>query len=1057
MDIKAQAMKNAAAAQQAAATPSGCKSCERKGVPILPLRVAAMLNHTVRTDWHPSVPKQDVELTGGEFKYGLRTLRMGYLYVLLDNTVWEGYEVTAEGYLRYFNAREMPESGTVAPLSRGCRQDNHDIKCSFLHIDNHKDRTVWLAFSSDAWSPEVLKGYQNGDRPDSRFTKLTVSKDGKVTADGALTIDHSLSSLTRNVAEYATNFFANTAKVGGSVTGGAHGFHPRTDPKKLQWLSSYINRLTEEYKCPVMAVPVDDAVGVVQELNIGRLMLLEEANEYLEQPGVFHKSAISEAITWYLDVLKKGIAKNSQPRAEAAGPALGGYGPKIIPKEQVAEETFGSQYARILESYDELKRAAFAQEFASHFSTPMARFDAIDKDLAAWYQHPLWKMMIEQDYAPATCPSGWAWQMLTVAACVQGGALGEATDKVWHEEWLNTATSPAYLGFTGMQTSLMETLFSGGNVYGDLKTGTTSDEFANILKNAAIQRSFTSRLVALSGSMSRPGMKVSAAVRKGYMAMTQGAMLTAGQSSVVVTWDTTLRKLKRRLQSDAALRQMVSKNNATFEVISKQLGQKEAPRGGGALVVDELMGIHGKALDTPLRVEFSVPGTVEDVRAAFPQLNHAGSTSGNLPALGELDDVFISEMSLQGKELKDPIFRASYAQMAKLNERTMRIVSGDGFGMMMGAGLMALQVVNMKALGEQLRQSVGTDVDMAANTAINTLLYIESMAEISGFASKLALKLNWVVLTEAQQVPALVKFGGVLAGMASIVDGIRNECHSWDAYKTGDTAASATYFLSGGAMLVGGGISIVYGFRGIFALGSTETVGFLGLGPAGWATLLILTGMALAYEAGELRSTAFEIWLRRTCFGIPNGAIDALPVWHTNSLDDLGEAMTEIRAIAGGMVADVAFASGMVGGGLAFLESVGTGTPVMAGRRTVNGIAYRRVDLRVSMPGWVDDLGGWSVQLTGGGKMLFSESENAPGVDNHYQHSGPEGHYLHEWWQTGVNGDDGEEKAPRSLNLKVSLLVPESSTPEVTLSVGYWPDRQDAENKLGTTLNATQG
>lgn len=145
MDIKAQANKNAAASQQAACTPSGCKSCERKGVPILPLRVAVMQNHTVRTDWHPSVPKQDVELTGGEFKYSLRTLRMGYLYVLLDNSIWEGYEVTAEGYLRYFNAHNMPESGTVAPLSPSCRQENHDIKCSFLHIDNHRDRTVWLS------------------------------------------------------------------------------------------------------------------------------------------------------------------------------------------------------------------------------------------------------------------------------------------------------------------------------------------------------------------------------------------------------------------------------------------------------------------------------------------------------------------------------------------------------------------------------------------------------------------------------------------------------------------------------------------------------------------------------------------------------------------------------------------------------------------------------------------------------------------------------------------------------------------------------------------------
>ncbi|MBS0850161.1 hypothetical protein, partial [Citrobacter sp. JGM124] len=486
-------------------------------------------------------------------------------------------------------------------------------------------------------------------------------------------------------------------------------------------------------------------------------------------------------------------------------------------------------------------------------------------------------------------------------------------------------------------------------------------------------------------------------------------------------------------------------------------GLKEAPRGGSALVVDELMGIHGKALDTPLRVEFSAPGSVAEIRVAFPQLNHAGTTSGNLSALGTLDEVFISEMSLQGKELKDPVFRASYAQMATWNERTLRLVSGDGFGLIMGAGLMALQVGNMQSLRDTLRQSVGTSVDVATSTAINTLLFIEGMAEISGFASKLALKLNWVVLTEAQQVPGLVKFGGILAGIASVIDGVRYGVYARDAYKTGDSGAMYSYLLSSSAMVSGGFISGWWARDGVFALLKTKGFNVVGLGPAGLATLLILSGMALAYGASELRSTAFEIWLRRTCFGIPNGAIKALPVWHTNSQEDMGEALMQIRAIASGMVADVAFASGMVGRGLAFLESVGTGQPVMAGKLTVNGTEYRRVDFRVSMPGWVAGSGGWSVQLTGGGKTLFSESDNAPGGENHHQFSGPEGYYLHDWWQTGVTGDGGREQAPWCMNLKVSMLVPQSSTPEVTLSVGYWPDSQDAENKLGMTLNATQG
>ncbi|MEG5483183.1 T6SS effector BTH_I2691 family protein [Enterobacter kobei] len=1048
MDMKEQANKNAAVAKQAASSPSGCKACERKGVPIMPLRVAVMLDHTVRTDWHPAVPAQDVELTSGEFKYGLRTLRMGYLYVLLDNSIWEGYEVTAEGYLRYFNVNEMPEGGSVASLSSGCLKQNHDIKCSFLHIDNARDRTVLLAFSSDAWSKEVLKGYKNGDRPANRFTKLSVTKEGKVSvikdgktiADGALVIDHSLSVLTNNVAEYATEFFPDTAKVNGNITGGAHGFHSRKAPGKLRALSNYVNQLTDQYRC-VVAVPVDDAVGVVQELNIGRLMLLEAANEYMARPGVFHKHMISEAIMWYLGEIKKDIAAKSQPGFKVSGPVIGGYGPTPVSAEQAAEDTFARQYARLLESYDEPARATFAQNFASYFSTPMERLAAIDTDLAAWYQSPLWNSVIKEDYDPATCPSGWAWQMLTVAACVQGGAMGEATDKIW-EGWMKTSTSPAYLGFTGTQTSLMGTLFSGGNVYGYLKTAATSDEFASILKDKAVKKGFASRLIALSGSFSRPGMKVDAATRKSYMAMTQGAMLTAGEPMVVMSWQTTLRKLKRRLQYDATLRQALSRNNATYEILSEQLQLKETARGGGALMVDQLMGIHGKTLDTPVRVEFSVPGEIKDIVDEQPEIAKKAASSGNLQLLDELDDVYISDMSLQGKGQTTPLFKASYAEIAQWNERTMRIFSGDGVGLVLGAGLIALQVANMQSLKDDLRRSVGTDVDAVTNIAIATLLFIEGMSEVSGFASKLAVKLNWVVLSKAQQVPALVRFGGVLGGIASVLDGVRNGIHGWEAINAGDTAASITYYISGGAFISGGVIAGYWSKNGVFALTRSGASGFLTLGPVGWATLLILTGMMLAYVANELRSKAFEIWLRRTCFGIPNGAINAMPVWHADSLEDLGEALIEFWAIAGGMVADVAFASGF---------------DFLTGNPTVNNVNYRRVDFRVSMPGWVEGSGGWLIQLSGAGKILFSESDNAPGTDNHCQTSGPHGLYKHEWRKDGIAGEDGREQAPWSLSLSVSIWVPIHSTPEVTLKVSYWPDSQNAGTKMGMALNATQG
>ncbi|MDK9355155.1 T6SS effector BTH_I2691 family protein, partial [Lelliottia sp. V106_10] len=172
MGIKDQVGQNTAATQQAASTPSGCKVCQRQGIPVFPLRVAAVPKAVVSTGWKSRVPEQDVALTGGEFKYALRTLRMGYLYVLLDKTVWQGYMVTAEGYLRYFNPLEKPEGETVEPITEACRQQGHCINASFINIDvnpatGQDYEQAWLAFSGDAWSKEVLNEYQSGKRPAS--------------------------------------------------------------------------------------------------------------------------------------------------------------------------------------------------------------------------------------------------------------------------------------------------------------------------------------------------------------------------------------------------------------------------------------------------------------------------------------------------------------------------------------------------------------------------------------------------------------------------------------------------------------------------------------------------------------------------------------------------------------------------------------------------------------------------------------------------------------------------------------------------------------------------
>ncbi|AUJ81499.1 hypothetical protein CWI88_10785 [Enterobacter cancerogenus] len=1027
MNLKEQVNQNIAASQQVACTPSGCKACQRKGSAIFPLRVAAVPKTLVNPLWRPAVPKQTVDLNGGEFKYALRTLRMGYLYVLLDRTVWQVYEVTPEGCLRQFNAPEMPEAETVTPLAESCRTANHDVNASFINIDNSLYSEVWLAFSRDPWSQEVLASYQCSSHASNRFTKITLTKEGQVSGENCMALDPTLSTLKSNVVEFATDFFPNVVQVDEDKFGGAHGFYPRMDKGKQNALSCQVSQIEGRYGCKVMAVSVNDAVGIIQELNNARMQLVETIQAYTQQPGISHKHVISEAIVQYLDKIKKDIAAVSQPRSVPTGPAVAGCVPKVISKEEVAEETFARQYARLLKSYDEPARATFAKEFRDSFTWPQERLKTVDQDLAAWYQSELWLKILTNDYAPDTCAASWGAQMNTIAACVQGGALSKATEGVWLS-WLKKPDSPAYIGFTGMKTSMLAAVFNGANVYSDLKVAATADEFGNYLKRAAIRRGWASRMLAVSASVSRLGKSVDAATRKSYLAMTQAAMLTAGESTVVLEYETTFRKLKQHLKNNAALRQSLAVNNATF----KDIGY----RGGSALVVDELMGMRGKALDTPVRVQYSIPGTLEEIRTELPHLDVTKGPFNNPAMVSDTHDLFISDLSLQGKGQTGTLVKASYAQLAQWNERGMRLISGDSVGLIFGAGLMALQVANWHDLTERLHNSMGTDVDVIADISINSLLFIEGFTELTGFASKLAIKQNWVVLSKAQQVPTLVRFGAVLGGIAAVVDGIRNGIHGWEAYKTGDTGATVAYGISAMALIASGVISGWYGAYGVFAL--TSTTGLLGLGPAGWAALLIIAGIMLAYTANELRTTAFENWLRRTCFGIRDHNFNAV-VWEATNPDDLADAVVEYRAIVSGMVADVAFASAL---------DIFTGNP------TIQGVDYQRVDFRVAIPGWVEGRSARSLTLSSGSAELFSESSNVPGIENHHRDNGPEGYYKYAYRVDGSDDKNGKMTEPKSLSIVVSTWVAKNRMPEVTLEAEFWPDKADPEYKLGLTLSA---
>lgn len=123
-----------------------CKACQRSGLPILPLRAAyapePWKTQALKVSYEPDVKAVYMRLGQP------RTLRQGFLYVMLDQKEWQAYQVTPEGLLRQFRPCEVPRE-EPQPLDQFCIARGHDIPASFLNIDTDKYTTAWLAFAND--------------------------------------------------------------------------------------------------------------------------------------------------------------------------------------------------------------------------------------------------------------------------------------------------------------------------------------------------------------------------------------------------------------------------------------------------------------------------------------------------------------------------------------------------------------------------------------------------------------------------------------------------------------------------------------------------------------------------------------------------------------------------------------------------------------------------------------------------------------------------------------------------------------------------------------------
>ena len=140
-----------------------CKFCDKRGLLILPLRYAAVVEETGPADV-PALPStlgknvSDLALSHG--KYAPRLMREGYLYVLVDRLgikYWEGYAVTDDAFLYRFPVDSPPSS----KIEFTCDQTSCGIDASCIAVDKVDNvMQIYLLFTPSAMTLAKLEEYK---------------------------------------------------------------------------------------------------------------------------------------------------------------------------------------------------------------------------------------------------------------------------------------------------------------------------------------------------------------------------------------------------------------------------------------------------------------------------------------------------------------------------------------------------------------------------------------------------------------------------------------------------------------------------------------------------------------------------------------------------------------------------------------------------------------------------------------------------------------------------------------------------------------------------------
>lgn len=873
--------------------PDGCKACKREGLPILLLRKAMV----------PDPASAFNEPLNGvvplRANVGLRTLRQGYLYLLLDRKHWQAYEVTPEGHLRRFNPYE-PWEGEPVSLPQLCVHENHDLPSSFLTFDTKRYSTALVAFADDPWTSSVLDAYKGGRSPIRRFQILDLKAARENPASIGLALTHKSPAVGHKVFEY-----------GGSNSGGfesVHGFHSRFS--RLYPLTRHLESVEREHSLQngVLAFVLDDPVGMVQEANAQRLFWVERRQQWRQNPEISYPLLTSQCLL--------AIRASHRLRAEQSNlnfePMMVDGGRLLldpeVERQLLIKQTAKGYDERLEERYNEKQRARFQANYDRLDGRYQAEIDWYSENYAIACNYKEFADIERFDYDPDNERSRLDYTK-TMTLCLTGGvteaphAVDEPlgpSEQLWLK-WLQDPASPAYralmLSDRNLLSGLLPSFSSSADtdwkdsvkLYAAVAALVGSKEGGLWLRDP-LRSAMAQLLGAVNAAAARLDYRLGVGVKSAIKHLN-----VAGQS---LHNGVHLIELKVRMTvgeyyavQSKHLRQL---QNAASEAMAGRPGLAPSTKVrpiilGGVL---SLAVLDPRLASKLIDVSLWVSGSAEELRnslKAGPSLV-AGYTKTGLSSIVVVGGI----LDAHGRELLTGM-RVNATQVAGLLHNSLAGLRGaaSSSAVLLNIGTLYLLDDMLKKNMIAAEKEIGPKADEAMHALHGVrLALLGASIEIVGkvlqeggkrLAGHGALSASGAArATSVSKVGLRLVIGGaIISAAVGIIDGAQAIAASGRTNKAGDQVAFRWYAASGIVASAGALVGIYAGY--------TQAAFF---GPLGWAILIGLGAYTLFKYAESKESTPIERWARRCFFGIANET----PPVHWSSAAHADVALAELNA-----------------------------------------------------------------------------------------------------------------------------------------------------------------